>query len=101
MKRETKASILSTYSLHQILDLKFKNDRYRDGKLKQLIIDEVAPQLKSYITSEEVKKKLSTEGLLLKAHVVVVIGSRHILVWDMDSEGKLAEVPDLVGQMPV
>ncbi len=60
------------------------------------IIDKVAPQLKDYIKSKEVKKKLKDEGLLLKAHVVIVVGSRHVLVWDMDSDGKLTHAPDLV-----
>ena len=99
--REIKASILSTYTREKVLNLKFsKNDKYRVGKLKKWIIDKVAPQLKDYIKSKEVKKKLKDEGLLLKAHVVIVVGSRHVLVWDMDSDGKLAHAPDLVGRVP-
>jgi hypothetical protein len=66
------------------------------GKLQEWIIDEVAPQLKSYILSEEMKKMLLEDGRSLKAHIVIIIGSRQILVWDMDGDGKLAEAPDLV-----
>jgi hypothetical protein len=44
-----------------------------------------------------VKEKLKEGGFLLKAHLVVVVGSRHILLWDMDHDGKLAEMPSLVG----
>ena len=70
--------ILSKYTLDQILDLKFgKNDKYRlgqtvkqwiEGENKPLISkdkDEPALQLKNYITSVEVKKKLKDEGFLL------------------------------------
>ena len=47
--------------------------------------------------SEEVQKQL--EGLSLKASIVTIIGSRQILVWDMDGDGELAKAPNLVGQM--
>jgi hypothetical protein len=80
-----------------VLNIKFgKNDKFHVGTLKKWITKEVAPQLKSYIMSEEVKKKLE-DGLSLKAHIVVIIGSRQILVWDMDGDGKLAKAPNLVG----
>jgi hypothetical protein len=97
--RESKASILSTYTLEKVLDLEFgKNDKFRTGQtIKQWIEDESAPQLKNYVTSEEVKEKLKEGGYLLKAHLVVVVGSRHILLWDMDHDGELAEMPSLVG----
>jgi hypothetical protein len=52
--------------------------------------------LKSYILSEEMKKMLLEDGRSLKAHIVIIVGSRQILVWDMDGDGKLAEAPDLV-----
>jgi hypothetical protein len=97
--RESKASILSTYTLEKVLDLKFgKNDKFYTGQtIKQWIEDEAAPQLKDYVTSEEVKEKLKEGGFLLKAHLVVVVGSRHVLLWDMDHDGELAETPSLVG----
>ena len=97
--RESKASILSTYTPEKVLDLKFgKNDKFHTGqKIKQWIENEVAPQLKDYVTSKEVKEKLKEGGFLLKAYLVVVVGSRHILLWDMDHDGELAEMPSLVG----
>jgi hypothetical protein len=99
--REIKASILSTYTLQNVLDLKFGKNDYRAGKkLKQWIIETAAPQVKDYVTSEEVKKKLKDEELLLEAHLVVIVGSRHILVWDIDSDGELKGEPKLVGQLP-
>lgn len=95
--RENKASILSTYTLKKVLDLKFgKNDKFHTGQtIKEWI---AAPQLKDYVTSEEVKEKLKEGGFLLKAHLVVVVGSRHVLLWDMDHDGELAEMPSLVGE---
>jgi len=38
-------------------------------------------------------------SLELQAHFVIVVGSRHILLWDMDEEGNLAAEPRLV-QVP-
>lgn len=97
-RRGAKASVLSIYTIEQIQNLKFtKNDKFRSGKnLKQWIEDE-ASKLKDYITSAEVKGKLKDEGLLLRAHMVVVIGSRHILVWDMNDDGELVDSPHLIG----
>jgi hypothetical protein len=83
------------------------NDRYRRGQtIKQWIkgenkplvakdINEPSLQFKNYIASVEVKKLLKDEGLLLRAHLVVVVGSRHILVWDMNNDGELADMPYL------
>ena len=100
-RREAKALVLSEYTLEKVLDLKFsKADKYRTGRLKHWIIDEVAPQLRDHVMSKEVKK-LKDEGRILKAHIVIVIGSRHVLVWDMDCHGQLAEIPELVGRLPI
>jgi hypothetical protein len=96
--RENKASILSTYTLKKVLDLKFgKNDKFHTGQTIKEWIEDEAAQLKDYVTSEEVKEKLKEGGFLLKAHLVVVVGSRHVLLWDMDHDGELAEMPSLVG----
>lgn len=97
-RRGAKASVLSKYTIEQIQNLKFtKNDKFRSGKnLKQWIEDE-ASKLKDYITSAEVKGKLKDEGLLLRAHMIVVIESRHILVWDMNDDGELVDTPHLIG----
>jgi hypothetical protein len=94
-ERRKKASVLSTYSLNKVLGINFgKSDKFRAGELREWIIDEAAPQLKSQIMSEEVQKQL--KGLSLKASIVVIIGSRQMLVWDMDADGNLMGEPDLV-----
>ncbi len=79
------------------MKLKFtKNDQFRPGKtIRKWIKDTAAPQLKQYITSEEIMKKVIDGGLSLQAHLVIIIGSRHILIWDMDCNGDLAEKPYL------
>jgi hypothetical protein len=46
--------------------------------------------------SDEVKKQLEDDGLSLKANIVIIVGSRQILVWDMDRDGNLSDEPDLV-----
>jgi len=92
--RDNKALVLKEYMLPQVLQLKFNNrDKFHNGKSIQQWIDWEAAQLRGYITSTEVVKKVKDGGFLLKAHLVVIVGSRHILVCDMDRNGKLAD-PD-------
>jgi len=98
--RENKAEALSRYTLSQILQLKFcKHDRlHRAETVEEWIKNEAAPQLRSYIKSIEVQrimqalaKRVNDNYFHLRASLVVVVGSRHILVWDLDSTGKLTE----------
>ena len=56
-------------------------------------------QLRNYVTSPTVQQLLEERRLELKAHLVIIVGSRHILLWDMDKEGNLAAEPRLV-EMP-
>ena len=56
-----------------------------------------AGQLRNYIKSHEVTQQVLNEGLEMRAHLVIIVGSRHILLWDMDKEGNLAGEPHLVG----
>ena len=57
------------------------------------------PQLRDYIMSNEVQQLMKEQGLELRAHLVIIVGSRHTLLWDMDKEGNLAAKPRLV-EMP-
>jgi hypothetical protein len=54
-----------------------------------------APQLRNYIKGTEVTQMVE-KGLKMRAHLVIIVGSRQILLWDMNKEGKLSE-PCLVG----
>jgi hypothetical protein len=42
-----------------------------------------------------VKQLLEERGLELRAHLVIIVGSRHILLWDMNKKGNLAPEPRL------
>jgi len=48
------------------------------------------------IKSPQVTQRVLNEGLEMRAHLVIIVGSRHIL-WDMDKNGNLADKPRLVG----
>src|SRR4051794_2548342 len=91
-----KAMILSEYTLSDILNLKFNmQDKFRPGKtIKEWIEVDVKRQLKEYIEGPEVKQ-LVKGGSVLHATIVVVIGSRHILSWNM--ENGLLVTPVLLG----
>ncbi|KAN0086818.1 putative AAA-ATPase domain containing protein [Elaphomyces granulatus] len=98
LSRQAKASILNTYMCDDVLGLKFSkiDTTGRGGKtIRQWIENDVSPKLRDYITSAEVRRKLK-EGLLLRAHLVVIVGSRHILMWDVDDDGELTNEPYLV-----
>jgi hypothetical protein len=56
-----------------------------------------ASQLKDYIKSPQVTQRVLNEELEMRAHMVIIVGSRHILLWDMDKDGNLANEPQLVG----
>jgi hypothetical protein len=55
-----------------------------------------ADQLRGYIKSDEVKE-LVKKGLEMRAYLVIIVGSRHILLWEMNDNGDLANEPRLVG----
>ena len=54
------------------------------------------PQLRDYIKSTYVQQLIEKQSLELRAHLVIIVGSRHNLLWDMDKEGNLAAEPRLV-----
>ena len=92
-----KADALRLYGLPDILQLKFSSSDVRHhGTIESWVMEKEAPQLKGYIKSAEVQQQLEKQSLQLKAHFVIVVGSRHILLWDMDEEGNLAPEPRLV-----
>jgi hypothetical protein len=60
-------------------------------------VKNAAGQLRNYVKSDEVTQRVRAGGLELLAHLVIIVGSRHILLWDMDKDGNLADEPRLVG----
>jgi hypothetical protein len=98
-----KASILGNYAIEDVLRLKFsmKDNIGRAGKtIQQWIENDLTSKLKDYITSAQMKKKLKDGGHLLRAHLVVVVGARHILMWEMNDDGNLVGMPHLAGPGP-
>ena len=89
--------------LNKILGLKFRGDKYRsgtirnwvDGKRNDSISGSVRKQLQSYIRGSTVQKEIADKTF--RAFAVVIVGSRQILVREMDRDGnwidgfKLAE----------
>jgi hypothetical protein len=91
---------LYNYNLEDILELGWnEKEQFKAGTLRSWIIGNDAGQLRGYITGPTVKQLLEERGLELRAHLVIIVGSRHILLWDMDEKGNLAAKPRLV-EMP-
>jgi hypothetical protein len=74
---------LEAMGLNEILRLKFKGDRNRLRAIRNWIDGR---KLRSYITDPTVQKEIA--GKIFRALVVVIIGSRQILVREMDRSGK-------------
>jgi hypothetical protein len=80
--------------LNGVLKLKFKGDYFRSGSIRNWIDGRkkgdkisgmVRDQLQSYIVGPTVQKEIA--GKTFRAFVVVIIGSRQILVREMDKDG--------------
>ena len=95
----TKVQALEKFTRQQILQLKFSShDLFRPGKTIREWAEQTVPsQLRDYIRSPEVTELIKSKNLVLRAHLIIIVGSRHIWLWDMDKDGKLAVEPDLVG----
>lgn len=95
-----KLKTLRDYKLPEILKLRFCTwDRHHQGTIESWVMGNDGPQLKDYIKSTNVQQLMEERSLELQAHLVIIVGSRHILLWDMDKEGNLAAEPHLV-QVP-
>ena len=79
--------------LNEILGLKFKGDKFRTGTIRNWIngrdsgpkSGNVRKQLHSYITGPTVQEEIADKDF--RAFAVVVVGSRQILVREMDRRG--------------
>ncbi|KAG9063512.1 hypothetical protein KI688_004396 [Linnemannia hyalina] len=86
----------------EVLDLKFKNDKFRAGQtINEWIL--IGPkggkgyspqqQLRDYVQSREIKK-WEQDGYTITPVLVVVVGSRHVLLWNLEGD-KLDAFPRL------
>jgi hypothetical protein len=88
-----KAEQLEAMKLNKILGLKFKGDKYRTGTIRNWIdgrgntqnSGDVRNQLQSYIGGATVKEEIADKNF--RAFAVVIVGSRQILVREMDKHG--------------
>jgi hypothetical protein len=86
-----KAEQLEAMKLNDILKLKFKGDKFRTGTIRNWIdgrgpkSGDVRKQLHSYITEPTVQKEIAHKNF--RAFAVVIVGSRQILVREMDRHG--------------
>ena len=79
--------------LNKILGLKFKGDKFRKGTIRNWIdgggkdpnSGNVRNQLQSYISGSTVQKEIADKNF--RAFAVVIVGSRQILVREMDKHG--------------
>lgn len=84
--RELKAKTLSELYFDEVLGLKFNGrELNRNGAIEEWIRKKVTPQLQSYVVSVEAKKQRGDRKF--HAHLLLVVGSRHILIRDMDEKG--------------
>ena len=90
--------------LHKILELNFKNDKFRSGTIHNWIDGEkssdkisgsVREQLRSYILGSTVQKEIACKNF--RAFVVVIVGSRQIIVREMDRRGDWVDEFQLAG----
>jgi hypothetical protein len=100
-----KADKLKAMGLHEILELNFKGDRYRSGTIHNWIDgkqsnDEksgsVRKQLQSYILGRTVQEEIAGHKNF-RAFAVVIVGSRQILVREMDRRGSWVNEFQLAG----
>ncbi|KAL0632325.1 hypothetical protein Q9L58_008805 [Maublancomyces gigas] len=102
--RLNKARALSRISdADELLEVKFsENDEWRKGKTINEWVhsghdDSPQSQIKQYLESPEITQFLDMDnGRKFHAYLVVVIGNRKILLWDVDRGGQL-ESARLVG----
>jgi hypothetical protein len=88
-----KVEKLEAMRLNGVLGLKFKADKFRTGTIRNWIdgngwgakSGEVRKQLQSYVTGPTMQKEIV--GKDFRAFAAVIVGSRQILVREMDSHG--------------
>lgn len=81
---DTKAATLRNYRVDQVLQLKFGVwDKFHGGMVKGQPMKE-GQQLKHYIKSQEVVGIVDEKKLKLQVYLIIIVGSRHILIWEMD-----------------
>ena len=91
-----KASALSKRSdPNEVVNIEFgRNDRWRSGKtigdwVNGSGADSPQSQVKRYFESHEITELARKYGEDLHGHLIVIVGNRKILCWDVNNDGKL------------
>jgi hypothetical protein len=71
--------------LDEILELKFEGDEHRSGAIRDWIEGTCDKQLHSYIMGPTVQNEIADKNF--RAFVAVIVGSRQILVYEVDRRG--------------
>jgi hypothetical protein len=98
-----KAKQLEAMGLDEILELEFKGDKHRSGTICNWIegtsddpnSGSVREQLQSYIVGPTVQNEIADKNF--RALVAVIVGSRQILVREMDRRGNWVNEFQLAG----
>ena len=101
-----KAGQLEAMRVDQILELKFKGDKWRTGTIRDWIEGKgkasnsrnVRQQLQSYVAGDTVQKEIIDKNF--RAFVVVIVGSRQILLREMDRHGEWVTEFQLARSVP-
>ncbi|KAF8542939.1 hypothetical protein BDD12DRAFT_318297 [Trichophaea hybrida] len=94
--RLNRALTLSKYlGANELLNVKFgKNDKWRGGKtIGEWVLgsgdDSPQSQITRYFKSPEITELVNGKVRQFHGHLVLIVGNRKVLVWDMDGDGKL------------
>ncbi|KAF9430722.1 hypothetical protein BGZ76_000736 [Entomortierella beljakovae] len=79
-------ALASIRDVSEVLDLRFRNDKFRaDMTIKQWIQSGPQNQLRGYAQSAEIQK-WKDDGYTITSVLAVVVGSRHVLLWNLDGD---------------
>jgi hypothetical protein len=91
-----KAEQLVAMTLPQILKLAIKS-KFRAGTIKKWLEKDIYQQLRSYVTGATVRSGGADK--IFRAYAVVIIGSRHILIREMNRSGEWTGEGQLINEM--
>jgi len=82
---------------NELLKVKFgRNDKWRRGKTIGEWVhgsggNSPQSQITRYFESPEITKLVNDKDRLFHGHLVLVVGNRKVLIWDVDDAGKLGD----------
>ncbi|KAI9239064.1 MAG: hypothetical protein BYD32DRAFT_435229 [Podila humilis] len=75
--------LVGIHNVGEVLDLRFRNDKFRAGQtIREWILSAPQDQLCEYVQSTEIQK-WKDDGYMITPVLAVVVGSRHVLLWNL------------------